>query len=247
MEKFKAKIKREFNEFRREISWFEYAFWWIVRIMMFVGAIKVTIDNSEYLTMLMWSNLALLFVLPELHILPRKWCFFANLSHHNQTVAVFMVLITAYFGNYLRWYHEMDAYDFLVHFFSGIVCVFVGYDLARALAPKSRDKFDTNISTIIGFGISCFAAIFWEIYEFSFDIIMDENTQRYLDTPEPILISIFKPYPEQYPLFDTMSDIIAGFVGAVIGGFLFRIILIVAEKRKAKKAETKTEKESVTV
>lgn len=246
MERLKQKISFEYKMFRKEIGRLEYAFWWVIRILMFIGAIKATIDEAEYLTMLMWSNLALLFVLPTLHILPRKWCFFANLSHHNQTVSVFMVLITAYIGNYFELYHKMDAYDFLVHFFSGIVCVFVGYDLARALAPKSREKFDTNISTIIGFGISCFAALFWEIYEFSFDIIMDENTQRYLDTPEPILISIFRPYVEQYPLFDTMSDIIAGLVGAVVGGFLFRIILVIAEKKKSKAVEFKTEKEAVT-
>lgn len=210
---------------------------------MFIGAVDC-LDSGDtgHLILQMWSNFGLLFVLPELHIFSRKWCFFARLSYHNQTVAALMVLLTSYLGNYRNLYGEIQAFDFWVHFFSGIVCVFVGYDLAKALAPSSADKFDTNIKTITGFGLSCFAALFWEIYEFSFDAIMTSNTQAHHDTPEAILSAIINPHPDQFPLFDTMTDAIAGFLGAVLGGVIFRIILAAGDKKNAEK-----QKENVTV
>ena len=231
-EKIKGKIKFELSELKREIGLVEYAFWWLVRILMFVGAVDC-LDSGDtgHLILQMWSNFGLLFVLPELHILSRRWCFFARLSHHNQTVAALMVLLTSYLGNYRDLYGNLQAYDFYVHFFSGIVCVFVGYDLAKALAPSSADKFDTNIKTITGFGLSCFAALFWEIYEFVFDAIMTSSTQAHHDTPEAILAAVIHPHADQFPLFDTMTDAIAGFLGAVVGGFIFRIILAAGEKK----------------
>lgn len=240
MDKIKQKLKYELSELKREIGLVEYAFWWLVRILMFIGSVDcMDSGDTGHLILQMWANTALLFVLPEFHILSRKWCFFARLSHHNQTVAAIMVLLTSYLGNYQGFYDNIDAFDFYVHFFSGVVCVFVGYDLAKALAPSSRDKFDTNISTIVGFGLSCFAAVFWEIYEFAFDAIMVSNTQGHTVTPEAILANIINPHAEQFPLFDTMTDLIAGFLGAVVGGFLFRIILMAGEKKKAKTQEEK--------
>ena len=238
--KFKAKLKFEIAEFKKEIGPIEYAFWCIVRILMFVGSVDC-LDSGDtgHLILQMWSNLGLLFVLPELHILSRKWCFFARLSHHNQTIAALMVLLTSYLGNYRNLYGNLEAYDFYVHFFSGIVCVFVGYDLAKALAPSSADKFDTNIKTITGFGLSCFAAVFWEIYEFCFDAIMTSGTQAHTDEPEAILAALIHPHANQFPLFDTMTDLMAGFLGAVVGGFVFRIILEAGEKKKAEMQKEK--------
>ncbi len=230
MDKLKLKLSQEFSVFRKEISVIEYIFWWIVRILMIIGSVDVT-DNGDtgHLVLQMVSNTIMLFILPTLHILPRKWCFFARLSYHNQTVATIMMFLATYLGNYQNFYDKIHAYDFWVHFFSGIICVFVGYDLAKALAPKSSDKFDTTVSTIVGFGLSCFAAVFWEIYEFTFDCIMGSNTQGYNCDPEAMLAKIFTVTIEQSPLFDTMTDLTGGFLGAVIGGLFFRIVLTLKE------------------
>ena len=235
-ERIRGKIKFELSEIKREIGPIEYAFWWLVRVLMFVGAVDcMDSGDTGHLILQMWSNFGLLFVLPEIHILSRKRCFFARLSYHNQTVAALMVLLTSYIGNYRNLYGNLEAYDFYVHFFSGIVCVFVGYDLAKALAPSSADKFDTNIKTITGFGLSCFAALFWEIYEFCFDAIMTSGTQAHGDEPEKILAMLIQPHEAQLPLFDTMTDAIAGFLGAVVGGLIFRIILAAGEKKLKEK------------
>lgn len=239
-ERIRGKIRFELSELKREIGPIEYAFWWLVRILMFVGSVDcMDSGDTGHLILQMWANTALLFVLPEFHILPRKWCFFARLSHHNQTVAALMVLLTSYLGNYRDFYDKIEAFDFYVHLFSGIVCVFVGYDLAKALAPSSADKFDINVKTISGFGLSCFAAVFWEIYEFCFDAIMTSNTQGHSVTPETTLAALINPHADQFPLFDTMTDLIAGFLGAVIGGFIFRIILEIGKKNKSEKQEEK--------
>ncbi len=225
------KLKDEFAVFRSEIKLPEYIFWWVARIAMIFGSVDVLDDgDTGHLVLQMVSNTIMLFILPTLHILPRKWCFFARLSYHNQTVATIMMMLATYLGNYRDFYGMIHAYDFWVHLFSGIICVFVGYDLAKALAPKSADKFDTTVSTIVGFGLSCFAAVFWEIYEFTFDCIMGSNTQGYNVEPEEMLMNIFTVSAEQSPLFDTMTDLTGGFIGAVIGGLFFRIILTIKTK-----------------
>lgn len=234
MDKLKSKIKDEFVQFRKEIKLPEYVFWWIVRILMIIGSVD-TLDSGDtgHLILQMVSNTIMLFLLPTFHIFSRKWCFFARLSYHNQTVATIMMLLATYLGNYQGFYDLIPAYDFWVHLFSGIVCVFVGYDLAKSLAPKSGHCFDITVSTIVGFGLSCFAAVFWEAYEFTFDCIMQSCTQGFGSDPEEILMLVWLPSAEQQPLFDTMTDLIAGLLGAVIGGIIFRIILEAGKRKKA--------------
>jgi len=234
MVKIKDKLLNEYRIFRREIKLPEYLFWWVVRILMIVAAVDSLDDgDSGHLVLQMVSNSIMLFILPAIHILPRKWCFFSRLSYHNQTAATVMMLLATYLGNWQGFYDIIHAYDFWVHLFSGILCVFVGYDLAKALAPKSKSCFDITVSTLVGFGLSCFAAVFWEAYEFTFDCIMQANTQGFAVTPEKLLTVIWSASAEQFPLFDTMTDLIAGLLGAVLGGAAFRIFLEIKSRLKS--------------
>ncbi len=223
MDVLKNKMLSEFKIFRKEIKTLEYIFWWLVRILMIIGAVD-SLDEGDtgHLVLQMVSNAAMLFILPAIHILPRKYFFLARLSYHNQTAASIMMLLATYLGNWHGLYDVIPAYDFWVHLFSGVLCVFVGVDLAKALAPKSSENFDLTISCIVGFGLSCFAAVFWESYEFTFDCIMQAGTQAYECEPEELLKTFWNAKEGQYPLFDTMTDLMAGFLGAVFGGFIFR-------------------------
>ena len=72
--------------------------------------------------------------------------------------------------------------------------------------------------------------------EFTFDCIANANTQGFELEPETVLVRIFTATQAQFPLFDVMTDLIGGFLGAVVGGVALRIVLEV--KVRKKKQET---------
>ena len=78
-------------------------------------------------------------------------------------------------------------------------------------------------------------AIFWEIFEFTYDQLTNSNTQHWditlTDGGKGEELFHFTN-PMRYALFDTMSDLILGFAGTIIGG----IIVYVWLKKRAEKA-----------
>lgn len=220
----KEKLKNEYEIFRKEVKSIEYAFWWICRIIMFtVLADVLGKDNGGYYNLQMIVNTALLFVLPTLHFLPRKYCFLARLTYRAQTIASFMVIATCYLGVYKELYSETWYYDFFVHFLGGLFCVPAGVYLTDAIINK-KEPFSPLMKSVAGFGLSCFTTLGWECYEFIFDWITGEATQHWYETPFSPFIEWFPTDPMRYPLFDTMTDLVAGLAGAIIGGVTVRII-----------------------
>lgn len=221
----KNKLRREIKILRKEITIPEYIFWWICRgIMIYVTITTFISESGGHFDLQMRANTIFLFILPTLHILPRKYSFFAKLNYRAQTIASFMVIATSFAGNYLDIYGDFEFYDTLVHFIAGVVCVPAGYYIILALSKKDETHSPLAL-TVAGFGLSCFASLIWECYEYVFDWIAGASTQGWSETPSEEFISKFPTDPLRYPLFDTMSDALAGLVGAFLGGIAIRIIL----------------------
>lgn len=219
----KEKIKNEFAILKSETKPIEYAFWWVCRIIMFTVLAEVFgKDNGGYYNLQIIVNTALLFVLPTLHLLPRKHCFLARLTYRAQTIASFMVIATCYAGVYKELYSETWYYDFFVHFLGGLLCVPAGIYLTDTMINK-KEPFSPLMRSVAGFGLSCFTTLGWECYEFIFDWITGEATQHWYETPFSPFIKWFPTDPMRYPLFDTMTDLVAGLAGAIIGGIAARI------------------------
>lgn len=227
----KEKIKREFSIFRKEISIPEYIFWWICRGIMIYVVITTFIESSSgHFDLQMRANTVFLFILPTLHFLPRKLTFLARLHYRTQTIVCFMVIATSFAGNYLDWYGDWGFYDTFIHFVAGVICVPVGYYLLLAFS-KEGENHSPLAKTVAGFGLSCFASLFWECYEFVFDSISSASTQGWGETPDPVLLARFPADPLRYPLFDTMTDELAGVCGAIITGLVMRIVLEMKERK----------------
>lgn len=231
-EKIRQKITDEIRIFKKEITFAEYIFWWLCRgIMLYVTATTFVEASSGHFDLQMRANTIFLFILPELHLLPRKFTFLARLHHRVQTVVCFMVITTSFAGNYLDLYGKWEYYDTFIHFVAGLVCVPVGYYLLLAFSRKDEEH-SPLAKTVAGFGLSCFASLVWECYEFVFDWITGATTQAWSDTPPAALLEKFPTDPMRYPLIDTMTDALAGLLGAMLAGFAARIILECAEKKK---------------
>lgn len=225
MNKLRNKIVSEIGILKKEIPLAEYIFWWVCRcFQLYLMIDSFNDDNQGHYRLQMIANFILLFILPELHILPRK-IFLARLHYRCQTVAAVMVVLTCGLGMYFSFYGDHYWYDTVLHLFGGAVLVLIGSYVVDSLRPKKEACPGPFYSSVAGFGISCFGTLFWECFEFIFDWIAKGDTQNYLGYPEGWLARTFPPLPEQYPVFDTMSDIIAGLLGAIFGAAVLRIIM----------------------
>lgn len=225
-------ILREISILKNEISLPEYLFWWLCRgIMLYVTATTFISASSGHFDLQMRANTIFLFILPTLHLLPRKFTFLARLHNRVQTIVCFMVITTSFAGNYLDWYGDWAYYDTFIHFTAGVVCVPVGYYILLALS-RNGETHSPLAKTVAGFGLSCFASLLWECYEFVFDWITGATTQAWSDAPDAALIERFPTDPMRYPLIDTMTDALAGLAGAVLAGLIMRVILEMKAKNK---------------
>lgn len=222
--KLKRKLRAELAALRKEISLPEYLFWWLCRLIMIAFAIRECIlkSDTDYFRLQMIGVSALQFVLPTLHLLPRRYFTLARLSYHAQTVAGMMAVIPCVLGNCLQLYERFWWFDCFVHLLAGIVIVPIGVMLINA-AANGKERLSPLAASAVGFGLSCFLSLGWECYEFLFDWFTGCNTQNWNGTPVGPLIDRIPTDPQRYPLFDTLSDMLAGLLGALLAAIALRL------------------------
>ncbi len=222
----KSKIITEYQIFRKEVTWVEYALWWVARAAICYALIK-TIQNerAESLVLQICSKFAFTFPLSFVHLLPRKF-FFARLSYKIQDIIIFLLTASA-FGQYAGFYNNVEWYDFFIHIIDCFLCVFVGYELAMAM-KHDKEPLPPVVAAICGFGLSFFFAVCWEIFEFSSDtIFVGSNSQNWMVINSEQLLEFFPNDidPRRLPLLDTMTDLIGGAAGSLLGAFSLNIYL----------------------
>jgi len=230
--KLKNKITAEYRIFRKEVAWLEYAFWWVVRAAIIYALVKSLADGDPRdLALRLSAKLLSSFMLPVLHLLPRK-IFIAKLSYRVQTIASVMLLLTAVLGQFKGYYSSVEWFDAYLHTFGCFVCVFAGYELTMAL---KRDNFALSplVGAMSGFGFSFFFAVAWEIFEFTSDTLMTGgNSQNWSFYNSDGLLAYFPDIePQRYALLDTMTDLIFGAVGSILGGIALLVYLRIKNKK----------------
>ena len=107
-------------------------------------------------------------------------------------------MFAQYFGSMLGGYHKLWCYDLILHFSSGALLVLAGDLLYQRLWRKHDMRTAPHALPL------CFSALFsiacaglWEVYEFTSDFLLHIGSQG--------------------NLADTMTDIIAGTTGALLG------------------------------
>lgn len=228
----KRKLIGEYKIFREEVTWVEYALWWAARIMLFYALGKtISIGITGVTLFQLGAEVALTFALPLLHLLPRK-IFIARLSYRVQDVVVLLLFVTAYFGQFKGFYSTVEWYDVYLHIGGMFLCVYAGYALIMAL---KRDNLPLApvVAAMCGFGFSFFVAVSWEIFEFVCDSIWaGSNSQNWANGNSEQLLALLPAMdPRRYALLDTMSDLIAGTIGSLLGGVaLFPYVYVINKK-----------------
>ncbi len=124
-------------------------------------------------------------------------------------------------GTGMRGYYRYASLDLIMHGSSGVlIALFASYLLKKDINKQSMFK---NFFVILG--LVCLVGVLWEIYEYSYDCLFDDNTQKYIKDDIPLI--------GHAALVDTMEDLILDAIGGVIGAVL-GIVYYIKQNGRAK-------------
>lgn len=218
--KIKAHLYSQLQRLKSEGNVVEYIFWWIARIMMIYACFETRGKVPPALHLAIIINTLATFAVPVLSVIFPQKLFFGRLSFRTQTYICFFVLLGSFFNHCVSAYRVLEFYDKWQHFFTGFGCVFLGAELLKALCPK--EKLSRRVSLISSVGFSFSVIVLWEIFEFFADFFIAGSTnQGYTDRPDFNML-FFKIFGQgagntgQYPLFDTLFDMMAAVTGIAV-------------------------------
>lgn len=239
---YKNLFKSELKIFRSQISIPEYIIWWVMRLLLLSVIIQWELSNKSGETdypklqiIQIWANLAGTFIVPVFRIVFPKQLFLGRLPYRTQKWATLICFSFCYFGHCLRLNATTAWFDDIEHIISGFLMVFVCYQVALSMR-HDKSELSPLISSVCGFGLSCFCSIFWEIFEFVTDYLVEGSTnQGYnIGLDDDFLVKFFFGHPAnpgQVPLFDTMFDLILGLSSAIMGGAVLWISVYLRQKK----------------
>ncbi len=238
---YKKLPANEFHQLFHKISVFEYFLWWLLRVGMIIGVTRLFLSEQEPLIfcLTVLGNLAMTFSVVLFRLIFPKSFFLGRLPYTTQRYINISVLAGSFFGHIIPLYH-IPNYDKILHYIGGFFIVFIGYDLMRCMKHDNR-PVSPFISSLGGFGFSCFLVIGWEIFEFFADYyIAGSNNQGYNIplNPNNNLYKIFGTgalNEGQIAVHDTMFDMIIGLVGAIFGAMALRLYVSRLNEKRLKK------------
>lgn len=150
-----------------------------------------------------------------------------KVRYQAQTALNLFIVFAAVLGQFAGFYHFIGPYDLVMHVLSGMLIGWFAYDLTFIFQRDSRPPdvlMSVAFALMTGAGIACI----WEIYEFTVDTFGGTNMQ---------CSSLFS----NSGLMDTMTDVICGVAGTIIGTFatMLQRIGLIGRNRKARRAAHK--------
>lgn len=225
-----------------EMSVVEYISWWVIRLLLIYAVIMHTDQREKVLCAV---NTLALFAIPFLHFIAPKNSLLANIPYRSQHIINLMEFCGAFLGNFVFLYGVIPKYDRVLHAVSGPAAVVAGYFVYKAILKKEHRENDVSplLGTFCGVGFSFMIIPLWEITEFFGDFFWGTANQSYWYAPgeNDIFYKIFGHGAitdgGQFPLWDTMMDMIDASATTIVFAFIFYFILRAIVKKGAKKAQ----------
>lgn len=157
--------------------------------------------------------------------------FIKNVSSHAQTALILFILFGSLIGTKFKLYIDLEWYDLVLHFFSGAISAWFGYDFAFIVQGKKR-PLSPALAALFSLGFAFFIAVGWEFFEFSMDTL--HGTHLQMSTPD-----------SDSGLIDTMTDLISCAVGTVPTAILTAMQRngYIGRNRKERREQIKKEQE----
>ena len=171
-------------------------------------------------------------------IFPRSF-FLGRLSVKTQVYFDLLIVLGSFFCYGFSMYKYVAEYDKWQHFFSGFIVVFLGAELMKTFFKNK--KVEPAFGLIGGVGLSFAVIVIWELFEFTADFFIAGSTNQgynYGFDEKLLFIKIFghgAGNEGQYPLFDTIFDMMAAAVGIAVAAAVFIVIMKIKEKMKETK------------
>lgn len=260
LKKIANRVKTVWKELFEEITVFEYVLFWVTRLMLLSAVIFA---ESPAYALLDSINMLAAYAMSILRFIAPRKSFIARLNFRCQHLINIMEIFGTFFGHLLKAYSYIGKYDRILHLVSGPLIVIAGYYIYKAFEsvdgknPKIRPSTAAFTATSFSFVVM----VCWEIQEFISDFLLGSQNQGYWYAPaqDDIWFKIFgygaKGGEGQFPLWDTMMDMIDATLTTFIAGIVLYYALKACQKRRAKKEqlqeeqlqETEKEKELQTV
>ena len=166
----------------------------ILAILFFV---RIMVDPEYH----KWGGVFAGLGLPFLPVIIEK-LFKSKIPFRIQLIYYIFLFVALDLGICMDWYKTVPYYDKIVHLGSGVVSTIVGY---YAISYFKAEKTPAFFRSLFIIGICMMIAVGWEFFEFACDKFLGQSMQQ-LVTPG---------------VDDTMLDLIAATVGAIIGAIMF--------------------------
>lgn len=129
---------------------------------------------------------------------------------------LYLLFIFCHFilGEIYGFYATVKLWDVVLHSTTVIIITIVGVSIIYILAKEGKIKFIPILLFVCPICFSMTIEVVWEMIEFSSDVILKTNMQRYNNSITG------EPFIGQKALLDTMKDLIVDFVAATITSLL---------------------------
>lgn len=237
-EKIKKHFRSQFERFKQEIKLPEYIWWWITRGVMIWSCFYASKNLPSFLLLAVLGNFAATFAVPLLAALFPQSLYFGRIPYRAQSYINFFVFIGSFLNQCVRLGRFVEYFDKWQHFFAGLLGVFLGCILLRAISPET--KIDKRQELCGGVGFSVFLMLIWEMFEFFADYYIEGSCNQgygitYYDDNLWFKIFGFGAQNEgQTPLYDTFFDITTAVFGMIIGIIIFLIGMKISKNKESK-------------
>lgn len=242
--KLKNRIIETWKSVFQDITVPEYIIIWIVRLML-LWVVLFHHDPAE--KVMCFVNMLSLYAMPLIRFAAPRKSFLFKLDYRCQHIIGFFELLGTFFGNYLNAYAYIFKYDRWLHFLSGIGVTIAGYYIYKATVTAAEGKkksYNPAAGAITGMGFSFMVIVLWEITEFIGDFLYGTANQSYdgyAPASDDLWFKIFgtgyNGGTGQFPLWDTMMDMIDATIATLLTAILLGVTLTIIKKKTFKKEE----------
>ncbi|MCM1365520.1 MAG: hypothetical protein NC122_09730 [Faecalibacterium sp.] len=238
----KEKVKYEFASLKKETTVIDIIFWWVVRVLLAYALIR-NLNTAD--TLLYALNLLACFAISLLKLITPKKSFINRLDYRIQTILILTEFLGYYVGKYLNIYQYIPKFDLWLHFVSGPTVMIIGYYLFKAVL--NGRSCPASIMTLCSAGFSGSVVGLWEVMEFFGDYFFGTHCQGFNWTlsEDFIMFRILgftRAGEAQFPMFDTILDMIMAYVSLAVA----MIIMFIVLRKKEKKLESVQNVEKIT-
>ena len=209
-QRLKAHFSFQFKRLKSEGSVIEFIFWAVSTALMIY---TIYHGKQEAVAVPVFAM-----------IFPHSF-FLGRLTARTQTYFDILIISGSFFCYGYSMYKYIAEYDKWQHFISGFLVVFLGAELLKTFFPKK--KIEPVFGLIGGTGLSFAIIVIWELFEFTADFFIAGSTNQgynYGMDEKLLFIRLFghgAGNVGQYPLFDTIFDMMAATVGIAAAAVLY--------------------------